>query len=302
VSLQSDIAARLAPWADLLVTVVRNNPSGDIYDMLSRPDISGLLETGLAEARARAENALTTGWPSGASLYRASLMADIARLYATAEGTLRDAALEGFRLVPQAVFVPGVSAPGSNPGMESAQRRAQEVQRRVVSAIWRLGLRNSLTASVAPVRRRGEAVLADAAEAGHEWMVKWVCRKGPDGRPDARVCHWCRLLDAMGPIPIGSEFPVGDPVGGMRPPRVYFNLRCPPRHPHCRCRIILVRVGGGRDAEVGVGQATASPALFISADYIRAMPAARYDALADFHSAALHELGQVIRHHRQGRA
>jgi hypothetical protein len=229
-------------------------------------------------------------------------MADIARLYATAEATLREAALSGFRSVPDGVFIPGASTVGSNPAMEAAQRRAQEVQRRVASAVWSLGFRNDMTVSVAPVRKRGESVLAEAAEAGPGWEVKWVCRKGPDGRPDPRVCHWCRLLDAMGPIPIGTEFPAGAPVGGRRPPRVYFNLRCPPRHPRCRCRIILVRAGGGRDADEGADQATASPALFISADDIRSMPAARYDALADFHSAALHELGQVIRHHRQGRA
>jgi hypothetical protein len=300
VSLQSDIAGRLALWSDLLVTVVRNNPYGDIYDMLARPDISGALENGLAEAEALAESALAKAWSPGSSPYRASLVADIARLYATAATALREAAIIGFRSVPDGVFIPGVSAPGSNPAMEAAQRRAQEVQRRVVSAVWRLGLRNSLTASVAPVRKQGESVLADAAEAGPEWEVKWVCRKGPDGRPDKRVCHWCRALDAMGPIPIGTEFPAGDPVGGRRPPRVYFNLRCPPRHPRCRCRIILVRAGTAQEAASTT--AVVVPALFISADDIRAMPADRYHALADFHGAALHELGQVIRHHRQGRA
>lgn len=278
--------------------------------MLARSDIAGLLETGLIEARALAEGALVGAWPSSSSPYRASLMADIARLYATAEASLREAALEGFRLVPQEAFVPGVSAPGTNPAMEAAGRRAQEVQRRVASAVWRLGLRNSLTASVAPVRRQGEAVLHSAAVAGPGWMVKWVCRKGPDGKPDPKVCYWCRLLDAMGPIPFGSEFPAGRPVGGMRPPRVYFNLRCPPRHPRCRCHIILVRVGGSGvstwlPSEVGAPipyRVEAAPASFISAEEIRSLPAARYHALADFHRAALHELGQVIRQHRQGRA
>jgi hypothetical protein len=268
--------------------------------MLARPDIAGHLEAGLAEAQGLAENALATAWPSDASPYRASLAADIARIYSTSEAVLRQAAVDGFRLIPQEVFVPGVSAPGSNPQMEAALRRSQEVQRRVASAIWQLGLRNSLTASVAPVRRQGEAVLADATEAGPGWEVKWVCKKDAAGQPDSRVCHWCRLLDAMGPIPIGTEFPAGVPVGGMRPPRVYFNLRCPPRHPRCRCRIILVRAGGGQTSTT-VSAGTA-PALFISSDDIRAMPAARYDALTDFHSAALHELGQVIRQHRQGRS
>jgi hypothetical protein len=299
VSLQSDVTARLAPWLNLLVSVVRNNPSGDIYDMLARPDISDLLERGLINAQVLVENALDEAWPPGSSPYRASLVADIARIYSTAESDLRQAAADGFRLVPQQVFVPGVSEPGSNPSMEAAQHRAQEVQRQVAVVITRLGFRNQMTADVAPVRRRGEEVLSEAASG--LWMVKWVCRKGPDGRPDKRVCRWCRELDAMGPIPLGSEFPAGRPVRGMRPPRVYFNLRCPPRHPRCRCYIILIRAGGGRDAEEGADQATAPLALFISSDDIRDIPEDRYHALTDFHRAALHELGQVIRQHRQGR-
>ncbi len=296
-SLQSDIAVRIEPWFNLLAVIVRNNPNGDVYDMLARSDVAALLESGLAEAQAMAEAALGAAWPPGSSPYRASLAADIARLYATAASVLRDAAAEGFRMVPQAVFVPGVTAPGVNPAMEAADRRAQALLRRVTSVAWSLGFRNEMTVSVAGVRQQGEEVLSEAAEAGTGWLVKWVCRKGADGRPDSRVCHWCRLLDAMPAIPIGTEFPAGSPLGRSRPPRVYFNLRCPPRHPRCRCHIILVRPG----TPAAAGSLVTPGPVYISSNDIRAMLPDRYYALTDFHRAALHELGQVIRKHRQGR-
>lgn len=237
--------------------------------------MSSLLENGLAEAHQLVFDRLLELWPVH-SPYRDSLMADVGAAYATASSELRRAAAAGYRS-----------------GLTSMLRM-------VAAAILSLGFRNEMTVEVAPVRRAGEAVLADVTDSG--WLVKWVCRKDAKGIPDARVCHWCRELDAMPAIPLGSEFPSGTSDHGRRPPRVYFNLRCPPRHPRCRCHIILVRADDGRDAEEGVDQATASSAPFISSDDIRDMDPDDYNALTDFHRAALHELGQVIRRHRQGLA
>jgi hypothetical protein len=270
VSLQADIAARLVPWIDLLGTVVRDNPSVDIYDTLARPDISGLLDTGLANAQALAESALDEAWPPDSSPYRASLADDMARVFFNAAVVLRNAAVTGFHLSPE------------------------DMIRQVTNAAWRLGFRCDMSVEVAPVRRQGEQALAEADRLGPEWEVKWVCRKLANGQPDRKVCHWCRRLDAMGPIPVGAEFPAGDPVDGRRPPRVYFNLRCPPFHPRCRCVLMLVSAGSSAPLPALSGEVP-----FVSADDIRAMPADRYHSLTDFHRAALHELGQVIRRHRQ---
>lgn len=290
-SLQSEVVAALGSWISLLGTVVRNNPNGDVYDMLARPDLSGLLSGDLATAEALVMAAFEVAWPpSDPTPYRASLEGDIQRAYAEAPAVLRAAAIAAYQSVPPVPFVRGQHPPGTNPNMEAAIKRAAAVEKAVTAAAAYLAFRNQMTVDVAAVRYRTEHVIHDGNDG---WLKKWVCRKDAAGQPDARVCDWCRMLDAMGPIPIGEEFPAGDMVGNRRPPRVYFDLLGPPRHPRCRCRIILVRAGASGSVF------SPAPVQLISADSVRHMSPDRYGALRDFHRAALHELGQVLRKHHQ---
>jgi hypothetical protein len=277
-SFQDDVVAQLAPWTDLLGRVVQNNPSGDIYDMIARPDLARRLEEGLTRAQELAETAFAEAWPddlSPWSPYRASLAADLDRAYATASATLRQVAIESFRLGPQ------------------------EMLRRVASAVWQLAFRNEMTVAVAETRHHGEEVLARAEHAGIAWEKKWVCKKAPGGKPDSKVCGWCRLLDAMPAIPVGTEFPPLAPIGNRRPPRPYRDLMCPPAHPRCRCKLILVHPG--ISDVTGAPLSPAEVSLFVTAQSVRDMTVGKYNALTDFHRAALHELGQVLRYHQAGR-
>jgi hypothetical protein len=268
-SLQDDIAAKLAPWIERLAEV----RSGDIYDILSRPDVSRLLENGLLEARALAEAALDSAWPPDSSTYRASLAEDIARIFATAEAVLRAAAILGFGMDPQ------------------------DVSRRVASAVWKLAFRCAMAVAVAETRQQGEKVLDEAEHIGPGWLKKWNCKKLPNGKPDHRVCDWCRRLDAAPPIEIWQEFSLGGSIGGRKPPRIYRDLKCPGCHPRCRCWLTLVRTWPSE----GPVLVSSSGASFISAQDVRNMRAGKYRALTDFHRAALHELGQTIQqYHRRG--
>jgi len=298
-SLQEDIALKVAPWIEHLSAAVRDNPSGDIYDMLAQSDTARLLEDGLTGAQSLAEDSLDEVWPPDSSAYRAGLAEDIDKAYATAAVSLRQAAIEAFNSVGPAWFVPGVDAPGSDPSAEAAIRRAEEVERVTASAAWQLGSRNEMTVAVAEIRYRGEEVLARAEAGDGHWLKKWVCRKGPDGRQDEKVCAWCRELDAMPAIPVWQEFPSGSSASGRCPPRVYRNLRSPPRHIRCRCHLILVRAEDGFSVPVLVSPADQT--LFISAQDVRNMPAGRYHAHRAFHRAALFELGKVIARNRQAR-
>jgi hypothetical protein len=270
--------------------VVRNNPGGDIYDILARPDIAGDLDRQLSVARLRAEAELGRAWPAAADLrlpYRARLESDLVRAYYEAASELRQAAIEAYQSVPSASFIPGVTRPGDNPMMEAANRRADEVARRTSAAAWRLGLRNQLTVEVAATRRAGEEVLARAEQG---MLKKWKTRG------DLKVCEWCRYLASQPAIPVDQEFSYDyAPRSRRQPPRIYLDLMCPPSHPRCRCRIILVRPGSSEELAVDHGE---SP-LFIPAQSVRTLPEDRYQALREFHSAAMHELGQVLRRHRE---
>jgi hypothetical protein len=267
-------------WVSLLAAVVQRNPHGDIYDMLSRPDVMRALDRRLGQARSLADGALESTWPGervAGHLFRDSLDADIARAYSDAGVALRQAAITAFQSVPQPVN-------GSAASEAAAARfRAAAVRRQASAAAWHLGLRNDLTVSVARTRRQGEDVLAKAP-AG--MLKQWV------SRDDHKVCDWCLALAKAGPIPIDQEFSYGGLVGLRRPPRVYRDLLCPPRHPRCRCRIILVGAGTP-------GGSRGAPAPFVPAQSVRDMSEDRYRAMRDFHAAALHELGQVLSRHRE---
>lgn len=295
-SVQSEVAAGLGGWDQLIAAVVGNNPRADIYDLLGRPDVASLLREELAADRALVEVALLTAWPiPPPSLYRDRLEGDIATAYDQAEAVMRGAAVQAFYSITAGEFIPGVSVPGSNPVMEAARARQRAVAQAVAAAALWLGFRNEMTIEVARVRHRAELVLAEGAGSG--WLKKWECRKDAAGRPDHRVCDWCRRLDALPAIPLWQEFSYGGYMGRRRPPNVYYDLQCPPRHPRCRCRIILLRAGAPPSPQQPA--AAAAPVLFIPAESVRTMPEDRYQALRDFHRAALHELGQVLRKHSE---
>lgn len=295
-TVRGDVAERLSSWLGLLSLVVRNNPDGDVYDMLARPDVVHLMEIGLEHAEELVRRELFRAWPSGTSPYRASLERDISRAYGEARAQLREAAVRAFREVPREEFIPGVHQPGENPAMAAAVRRAHMVVRQASSAVHYLGFRNEMTVDVARTRWLGEALLA-SADAGQ--LKKWVCRKDAKDRPDSRVCEWCRRLDAMPAIPADQQFVSGEYAGSRRPPRIYYDLMCPPRHPRCRCRIILVRITGVQGSPALLRGKESAPAAYVTADHIRSMPEDSYQALREFHHAALHELGQVLRRHRE---
>lgn len=181
-------------------------------------------------------------------------------------------------------------------------------------------LRSQLILHVAAVAaqtmKQIEEGTAEQAAGAHVWK-QWLCREDPaTGTPDDRVCHWCRALHRV-VVPLHGNFPLGkaaDLTGHghlTRPPRAYHHvLPGPPRHPRCRCRIvILTNLPAHQVASATGGQeAAASPPLgpaqpgkrppkypgLLAASDVRALDEGRYQALVHFLSAAVHELGQVL--------
>jgi hypothetical protein len=264
VSIRSDVTVRVGRWIALVLRMVRGHPGADIYAILASPAMTAELERRLGQARALAEARLQRAWPASVSPYRARLADDIERAYEMAPGKFREEAIRAFLSTAPAL-------------------RADVMSRELVAAAWQLGLRNELTVAVAQTRRAGEDVLA-RAEPGQD--KTWVTRR------DARVCVWCRFLASLGAIPVDEEFSYSSSVSTQRPPRVYLNLMCPPAHPLCRCRIVLSRAGGAEPVASAPG---AEYPLFMPASLVRALPEERYQALRDFHSAALREFGQALR-------
>jgi hypothetical protein len=264
--------------------------SGSVTAVLSRPDVTEVLQQALDSARELAQDAVRQAWGGGPEAqYLQWLLSDVERSYLS------------LSLLRAEVRVAWLSA---EPGT-----RASAVSRAVMDHAAGLALRNRLSAEVAAVAARTEAQLASGEQrelAGERVWKQWLCRTSP---PDPQTCHWCRALHGM-VVPLGEDFPAGDPVdltGHGRlthPPRLYHGiLRGPPRHPHCRCRIVVTtslpggeassEAHGSQEPPVPVTRTAAHPGFLAAAD-IREMPEARYQAVLHFAEAAVHEFGQLL--------
>ena len=297
--------------ARYLALLTENNPKGTAASLLARPDVEAVLRDALDQGRQAAEDAVRQAWGSAPHTeYLDWLLADVEVAYrslAMLRADIRDA----WASVPQAAFQPGVTPPGTNPSMAAAHRRAEAVSTAVASYGAGIALRNSLSVEVALTASRTAREIAGGEQlerTGQQVWKEWRCSKSP---PDERTCHWCRALHGMA-IPLSASFPAGTPTdltghGRLtRPPRLYHRvLKGPPRHPRCRCRIVVVthlpRVPSGTSgsqerASEGTGDAAPNMSApgFLAATDIREMPEDRFQALIHFLEAAVHELGQVV--------
>jgi hypothetical protein len=319
--LSRQVREAFAYAARYIALLTENNPQATAADILTRPDVDAILQQALDTGRELATDAVREGWGSSPRHdYLDWLLTDVDRSY-DALAMLRAEIRASWHSVPQARFLPG-SEPGTNPAMAAARERAQAVTDAILGHGSGIALRNRLSAEVAETAGRTHTELARGGQ--HEGMVwkQWRCRCVPHtDTPDERVCHWCRILHGV-VIPLHSNFPGGgaaDLTGHghlTRPPKIYHGvLQGPPRHPRCRCRIVILtklpseRVsspqgsGQGATAAASPGRGTGSqeqmlpansPVTFLAAADIRDMPSTRYRSMVAFLEAAVHELGQVL--------
>ena len=278
-SAQVSIAVRaaLVPAAQYAALVVQDNPSGSVTALLARPDVSAELFAALDAARQAAAAAVQQQWDAAGAPdapVRAHLLADIGRQYGSLVH-LHAAIREAYAAAPPA-------------------ERPTAVRDAILAFARHTALRSRLTVTVASQAAIAERTLADGKArraAGERVLKRW------ESRQDGRACYWCRRLHGV-TIGLDASFlpHLGGPVdltghGHLtQPPKPYRGaLQGPPLHPHCRCRITIVREG----AEPESAQEP-SPLRFITAAQIRAMPEPRYKALIAFLRAAVDELGQVL--------
>jgi hypothetical protein len=307
----------MVPVARYAALVVQTNPLGSADALLARPDVRAELAAALDSARQAAAAIVAAQWDiSGApdAPVRAYLLADIGRQYGDA-ARLHAAVRTAHASVPQRQFIRGVTTPGTSPAIEAGNERAAAVRDAILAFARQTALRSKLTVVTAAAAARTARTLAEAharQDAGEHLLKRWEASM--NGR-DPRSCHWCRKLHG---VTIGLHESFLPYLGGpadltghghlTQPPKPYRGeLQGPPLHPHCRCKIVIVREGEPkhsddletRPAETSgnsrSGASTNSSPRFITAAQVRAMPEPRYRALVAFLRAALHELGQVLR-------
>jgi hypothetical protein len=267
----------------------------DLASLLVRYDIEHGLDEALESAERQASDIVLQAWTHpGSSAYQEALLGDVARVYADARAQLVAAVTEAYNSVPPAVFVPGVTTPGTNPAADVAHQRSSAVRQAVIDFSQGLALRNQLTVFTAGKGSEAAAVLAEAQlrhDAGEDVELRWVASM--DGK-DPRSCGWCKALNGVQVGP-GEQFPHPGMLGKRKPPKLYLGtLYSPPLHPRCRCKLVIVTGEKVTSPSAPKSAAPSEAGGFISSETIRNMPEEQYEKLHHFLRSALHELGQVI--------
>lgn len=284
--------------ARYVATIAANNPAATASFALGRPDIDTVLQQALDSAAEIADEAVREAWGSAPmGTYLEWLLIDVERQYqglAALKADIRAA----WNSVPKAVFVPGVTPPGTNPTTQAGHARALAIRDAILGYGSSAAMRSRLTAEVAATAAATARELAEGqerAEAGEQVYKQWRTSHQP---PDAHTCHWCRNLNGV-TVPLGASFPAGeaaDLTGHGRltqPPRLYHKrLPGPPRHPRCRCRIVIV--SGPVSAVQGIAAAPQPVQGFLEASDVRDLPGDQYQALTSFLEGASHELGKAL--------
>jgi hypothetical protein len=337
--LAAAVTSPLANAAAYLALITRANPRGSAAALLARPDVTATLREALSEGHEAAMAYIEQGWlGTGADpedLGYARLQGDVDRIF-DALGQLRDRISAAHASVPPRGFIQGADAPGSNPGRDAAERRAEAV----AAAVTGWGRQASQRARMALSAAQGLGRTAAAIEtATLHSAAGEMARKRWHRNPASASCLWCRRLDGV-TIGLGESFapylggpaalpgasarrvateagsakynlPVGAPIIYTQPPRLYHgDLQGPVLHPYCECWLQIVRnpggaavpSGGGQD-ETGTAGEPPAPQVggFLAASDVRAMPEDEYRAGLALLRAAVHGMDQAMRGLAEGR-
>ena len=97
--------------------------------------------------------------------------------------------------------------------------------------MWRSGLTIDVSGTTAMNDAKTSIMEQVAAKYNMQVLKMWVTRFGPG------TCDTCAALHGM-TVGLEEEFP-DDETFGAKPPKVYVHLNHPPRHPKCRCVVVL---------------------------------------------------------------
>lgn len=210
----------------LLILVMENNPQKSRNEILKRPDIRAILRQPYEQAAARSEALLRKAWDQGEQTAVKHTKAELKTLKADWEGheldlTLRDALIADLHANAKAMRSRYRDALRDR---ETAAHRLQ-----VVSEDATRRARYSVQAAIWGVATQVRDTAAAAAGLNKIWIAVL----------DDQTCSHCKALHAtvIGP---GDQFPAD---AGATPLGVYQGaLLGPPRHPNCRCVLVLTRL------------------------------------------------------------
>lgn len=230
-----------------LASVVRGDVAGSGTELLSRDDVHTTLTAVLTGAQSSVETVTRSGYFAAAQLAKAVTGREFAPLGHDVPETMPslggylDAVLADVKAAfGQVLFdihdgiragYDGVSGDGA------PAARALTTNAALKRAVRQLGVSVNAAGTTALHRGYSDAQIAlyDQYRLINPFIALYKRWKVTAADP----CATCKALDGV-TVPLGVEFTADDP----RRLGVYRDLHGPPRHPGCRCRLVLV---AGRD-------------------------------------------------------
>ena len=281
-----------------LDTVIRANPAASGAEISADAAVYTATTAALDAARTATQATVRAGWRAAYSLGVASAAAQVDDLGRDATTPTDDesylsallgditAAFSGARLdITDAVRT-------AHDGAATPDGRVTATGDAVDRAVRRLGVR--VTAAAVMAVHRGftdaqTAVFTDLADSA-PWMrltKRWEVRS-------TNPCPACAALDGT-QVGLDETFDATATDDGSTPPRVYRDLHGPPRHPNCRCRIVLEPSVATAKLRAQTTRAAPGAPVHLSATQVRLMPTPAYTALNRFLSAALTRLQALLK-------
>lgn len=313
---QAQVATRLTDitngYGAYLAATVRDTTAASGAELVSATTLNTTLTTVLSAAQSRTESIVRAGYRAGAAAGHASAAAELAAAgytvaaaapadtaYLTAIlGALTAAFLTARHDITESVRAAYDSIAGT-PGEQVSAARILVVHRALDRAVRRLGVRVRSAATVAVNRGYTDAQLAayngyardhPSAAMRKEWVAA-----GPNPCPACRALHGTVIA---GPDEFDHRAGESDTFRALP---VFGNLLGPPRHPHCRCRLVYRPDPAGAKVRtvVAAGPPEDTPTR-LSAAEVRAIPRPRFDALAAFFTATARRLTTLLQADRRG--
>ena len=246
----------------VLSRVVKRNNSSTVEEILIRKDVEDAFTASLVSARTSATKIVEEAFQKGVALgiaqakeeaslfgleadinsdfpsstYLSSLLSDISRH----SREMEDAAIEAFYESYRDKGFKDDTGKTTQQRREESTTRSRLMASSVIRAIGPVSTRSSASATVAVQRGMTEAHLyayRDISK-GNRLTKVWIANFSDPSKPP---CPTCTALHGT-EVPFAQSFSSSQTFSSSKPPGVYKDLQGPPRHPNCRC-VIIVLVG-----------------------------------------------------------
>ncbi len=277
---------------------------GTVVDVFSRDTVDRAVTIALATGSAATVSIITAGYRSGARTATARVTEDLAALNLPAP--------EPTDNLSMTTIVGAVTAAYAGARLDIVTAVTASLGAAVLStatlalavagidkAVRRLAVRVKSAASVSVHRGYTDTQLdlySRIVDTNRHVVVykRWESKSVGD-------CPSCRALTGV-TIPLDEDFDAtATSEPNFTPPHVYLNMAGPPRHPNCRCRLVIDPTPDTASLHHELTQTMPVSYTYLTATQVRLMPTDKFVALTKFLTAAVAKIRKLSQQVHRGR-